>query len=159
MNGNAELECLADTCGFNARPYAAPESCVEQNHINRNVEHVSRKLLEVDDDRVSGERHPYLLAHATHPGHAKHRVFEVIITNALDLLSEPNGRLRGPHGVWIEAKTVTVQRSGKLTIAFELVLGREHSTLQLVRSESATLLQLPRIRDELLDGPDLALTI
>src|ERR1043166_1014166 len=93
VDGDAEAEGLADARGLDAGAYAAPESRVEQNYINRRVERVGRELLEVDDPRIRRQRHPHLLAHAAQGVHAEGRVFEVVVAHVFDGLAAPDGLL------------------------------------------------------------------
>ena len=57
VDRDAKLKRLAHARRLDARADAAPERRVEQDHVDRGVEHVRRELLEVDDDCVRGERH------------------------------------------------------------------------------------------------------
>ena len=66
VNGDAELECLADCGSFDAGPDSSPESCVKQDDIHCGIENVCRKLFEVDNNCVGGERHADLAASAAH---------------------------------------------------------------------------------------------
>ena len=108
MDGNSKLECLAHARGLDARSDPAPEGCVEQNHVHGCVEHVGCELLEVDDHRVCCQGYSHLLAHAAHSSQSKHRVFQIIVPDVLDLLAEPDARLSGPDAVWIEAEAIAV---------------------------------------------------
>ena len=161
VDGDAELEGLADARRLHAGADAAPEGRVEKNHVNGRVEHVSRQLFEVDDHRVRRQRHPHLPAHAAHPGHAVDGVFQVVVAHALDLLSEPDSLLRRPDAVRVEAEAVAARRPraqllGQRAVTLQLVLGREDAALQLVRGEAVALLQRARVGDELLGRADFA---
>src|SRR5262245_20490024 len=157
MHGHSELKRLADSRRFDARTDAAPEGRVEQNYVYRRVERVGGELLEVDDDRVGGQRHSDFLAHALHSGHSEDGVFQVVVANLFDLLGEPDRSLRRPDAVRVEAEVVVaVERVGERVVALQFVLRREDAALQFVRAESVALSQIARVRDQLLDGSHFA---
>src|SRR5687767_1950461 len=111
MHGNAELKSLTNTGGLNTGANSAPERGVEQDHVNGRVEHISRQLFEIDDHRVRRERNANLLSDASHSIHAKHRIFQVIVsdrTHVLDSLTKPDRRFGGPNTVRIKPKTLTL---------------------------------------------------
>src|SRR5882762_951114 len=150
--GDAELECLAHARGLDALPDPAPEGCVEQNHVAGQVEHISREVLKVDDDRVCCQRHAHLLAHAAHSRQSKYRVLQIIVPDVFDLLAEPNARLSGPDAVRIEAEAIAVECSRQSAITFQLVLRPEDTAFQLVRREAVTFFQFARLRHKLFNG-------
>src|SRR5262245_17842381 len=110
MDGDTELKRVAYPRRFDTGLDAAPEGRIKQKHVHGCIEHIRRELLEVDDDRIGCQRHSYLLAHAAHPYHSKDGVFQVIVANIFDLLSEPDGCLRRPDAVWVEAEAVAFER-------------------------------------------------
>ena len=89
---------------------AAPERRVEQDHVDRGIEHVRGELLEVHDDGVGRERHAHLLAHAAHAVQAVHRILEVVVAQILDRLPEADGLLGRPDAVAVEADRVAGER-------------------------------------------------
>src|ERR1043165_654340 len=155
MHRNAELKRFTNAGRFHTCSNAAPERRIKQHHIDRCIENIRSELLEVDYDCVRRERHANLLTHAPHSVQAKHWVFQIIIANVFDLLPKPNRCLGGPHTVRIKTKPIAIERSRKRTIAFELVLRREYTALQLVRSEPVELLQCSGMFDELRYGANL----
>src|SRR5207248_2991188 len=72
---------------------------------------------------------------------------------------EPDRLLGRPHAVRIEAEAIAGKRRGERTIALELVLGREHSALQLVAAKAVLLLERCRLLHELIGGSYLVLTV
>src|SRR5262249_19678017 len=72
----------------------------------------------------------------------------------LDPLAEPDRLLRGPYAVRVEAKAVAGQRGRERAIALELVRGRKHAALQLVRLEPVRSLELTCVIDELVARPN-----
>ena len=86
---------------LDAGPDAAPEGGVEQDDVDRRIEHVGGELLEIDDHRVGGERHADLLAHAAHAVQAPGRVLEVVVAQILDGPAEADRLLDGEGGVGI----------------------------------------------------------
>src|SRR5262244_966681 len=134
-----------------------PQKVVSSRITSTAVSSACRELLEVDDDRVGGQRHAYFLAHAPHPGHSEDGVFQVVIANLFELLAEPDRGLRRPDAVRVEAEVVVaVEPVGERVVALQFVLRREDAALQFVRGESVALSQIARVRDELFDGSHLA---
>src|SRR3990170_7368459 len=125
MDRDAELEGVADAGGLDARTYPAPERRIEQDHIHRAIQDVRSQLLEIDDDRVGGERHAHLLARVPHAGEAEDRVFEVIVVEVFYRTPEPDRLLGRPDGVGIEAEAVAGQRLRDGAVALEIVIRRE----------------------------------
>ncbi len=66
MDGDAKLESLTDRGCLDARPDAAPERGIEQNHIDGRIESVGGELLEIHHYGIGGERNPDRLADAAH---------------------------------------------------------------------------------------------
>src|ERR1044072_2057 len=126
MHGNTELKRFANGGCFHARANAAPKRRVKQHHVDRRIQNISRQLFEIDYDSVRCERYAHLFTHAPHSVQTVNGIFQVIIANVFDLLSKPDCRLRGPGGVWIEAKAIALERRGERTIAFELVFRRKN---------------------------------
>ena len=133
MDGDAKLEGVADARGFHARTYPAPERRVEQDHVDGAVQHVGGELLEIDDDGVRGERQAQLLAGMPHTGEAEDRILEVVVVEILNCASEPDGLLRRPDGIRIEAERVAGEGLGHRAIALEVVRRREDAAFELVR--------------------------
>ena len=132
MHRNTELKRLTNTGGLYARPDTAPERRIEQHHVDCRMQNISRQLFEVDDDSVCRQRHADLLTHASHTCHAKHGIFEIVVSNIVDLLAKPDRRFGGPDAIWIETKAIANQRFSQRAITLEFILGRKHSALQLV---------------------------
>src|ERR1700686_585106 len=145
MHRDAELKRLADARRFDARSDPAPESSVEQEHIRGGIERVRREFFEIHHDGVSRQRHSHFFAHATHAGHAKDWIFEIVITDVFDLLTKPDCRLSRPDTVWIEAKMIAGKVGSQRAITFQFVLWREYSAFQLVRAETVLRFQFARM--------------
>ena len=150
-------ECTA-TPNWNASqmPAAFTHDRVEEDHIHRGLEHVGRQLLEPDDDGIRGQGHADALAHAPHAVQPVHRILEVVVVQVLDVPAEPDGLLRRPDPVGVEAQAVVRERGREGPIAFQLVARWKHAALEFVGAESALLFQGTGLGDELLQGPHLA---
>ncbi len=133
-----------------------PQRGVEQDDVHGGVEHVGGQLLEPDDHRVGGERHPDPLAGPAHAVQAVDRIFEVVVVQVLDLPREPDGLLRGPDAVGIEAQAVARQRPSQGAVALQLVARREHAALELVRGESPLRFEGAGLRHQLIHRAHLA---
>src|SRR5206468_11103295 len=70
--------------------------------------------------------------------------------------AEPDGLLRGPDPVGVEAQAVTRERGREGAIAFQLVARGKYAALEFVGAESGLLFQVAGLGDELLHGPHLA---
>src|SRR6202050_5463206 len=64
VDGDAELECLANAGGFDAGADAAPEGGGEQDHVGVGVQDVGGELFKVDDDGVGRGGYPHELPNA-----------------------------------------------------------------------------------------------
>src|SRR5215510_4838603 len=134
MYSDAELERLADARRFDARTDAAPKGRVEQDHVYRGIERVGRELLEINDDRVGGQRHADLFAHAAHSGHTENGIFQIIVADVFDLLAEPDRGFRRPDAVRVEAEAiVAIDRGIERPVTLQLVLRLEDAAFQFVR--------------------------
>src|SRR5262245_37318007 len=136
MHGNSELKCFAHSRGFYTRAYAAPKSRIEQDYIYCGVDDIGRELLEVDDDRVGGQWHSQLLAYPAHSRHSKNRVFQIIVANCFDLLSEPDRCFSRPDAVRVEAEAVTVECGSNRLVTSQLVLRSENTAFQFMRCKT-----------------------
>src|SRR5207249_11820720 len=94
------------------------------------------------------QRDPDPLPGAAHAVEPEHGVLEVVVVEVLDLAPEPHRHFGGPDAVGIEAEAVARERGGERTIALQLVARREHAALELVRRESALLLERARLGDQ-----------
>ena len=112
VHRDAELKRLADAGRLHARADAAPERRVEQDDVDRAIQHVGRELLEVDDDGVGRERDAELLARAPHARQAEDGIFEVVVVQILDRAAEADRLLGRPDRVGIEADAIAGQRRG-----------------------------------------------
>src|ERR1039457_6120445 len=158
VDGDTELEGLADGGGFHAGAYAAPECGVEQNHVDRGIEDIGGELFEVDHHGIGGQRHAHLFAGAAHAGEAVDRIFQVIVAQALNGLAETDGLFGGPDGIGVEAVGVARQFTGESAIGFEFVILGKHAGLHLVTGEAKAAFQGASIFQHLVDGADLALS-
>ena len=152
MHRYPDLERLANARRFHAGANTSPECRVEQDHIHRGVQNVRRQLFEIDDHGIGGERNPNHLPSPPHPVQSVHRIFEIVVANVLDGLSEADGLFCGPDPVRIEPERISWQRRRQCTISFELVIRMKNPRLQLMRGEAEALFQGERIRDQLVDG-------
>src|SRR5688500_7672642 len=107
MDRNTKLECFAHARGFHTLPDASPKRSVEQDDIDRRIQNIRRELLEIYNDRVRREWHTNFLARPTHAVKSKHRIFQVIVVDVLDLLAEPDRLFGRPGRVRIEPKRIT----------------------------------------------------
>src|SRR5439155_1011293 len=76
MDGHAKLKCFANSRRLHAWTNAAPESCVQQDHIDGSIQNVSYELLDGSDlaasilririakEEIRGEGHPITQAAA-----------------------------------------------------------------------------------------------
>ena len=85
-----------------------------------------------------------------------HRILEVVVVQVLDLPAEPDGLLRGPDPVGVEAQAVPRERRREGAIALQLVAGWKDATLEFVGTEPGLLLQGAGLGDELLHRPHFA---
>ena len=138
---------------------ASPERGVEQDHVDRALQHVRGELFEVDDHGVGGERDAQPLARVTHAGEAEHRVLEVVVVEIFDRAAETDGLFGRPDRVGIEAEGIPGKRGGERAIALEIVAGREDTPFQLVRTKPVLLLQCLCLRDDLLGRAHGALAV
>src|SRR6266581_7807559 len=136
MDPDSKLERVANARGLYARPDATPEGCVQQDYIHGRVNYICCELFKTNYHCVSRQRQAHFLAHASHPGHPEYRVFQIVVADILDLLTEPNSCFGGPDAVWVKPEAVTVKRGSKLAITLQLVLRRKDTTFQLVRGEA-----------------------
>ena len=83
---------------------------------------------------------------APHPVQAEDRVFQVIVVQVLNRLSETDGLLGGPHAVGIESEPVPVERRGQGAVAFQFVVRRKNAALQFMGGEAAALFEARRAR-------------
>src|SRR5437016_9764106 len=79
MDGHAKLKCFANSRRLHAWTNAAPESCVQQDHIDGSIQNVGCELLEVYHYRVCRQRQAHFLAHAPHSVHSEDGIFQIVI--------------------------------------------------------------------------------
>src|SRR5687768_1241444 len=119
MYSYAQLKRLTNAGSLYTLADTAPEGGVEQDHVNRIIEHVGRQLLEVNYDSIRSQRHPNFLPSTAHTIETIYRIFEVVVTHVFNLLPKPDGLLSRPNCIGIEAKAISVERSRKLQITLE----------------------------------------
>src|SRR5690554_2359712 len=102
MHSHAELKGLADRGGAHTLTDATPEGRVEEDHVDGRVEDVGAELLEIDHDGVRGQRHPHLVTNTTEAVKTEDRILQVIVSDVLDVLAEPDRLFGRPHTVRVE---------------------------------------------------------
>src|SRR5215207_684212 len=141
MHGDPELKRFAHSGSLHALPDAAPKCRVEEDHIDSSIQNICGELFEIYDDGVCRKGHPYLPASSTHSVKSKDGIFEIVVVDIFDLLSEPDRLLGRPRGVRIESERIAASRIGTQlggdgAITLKLVNRIEYSAFQLVRRES-----------------------
>src|ERR1700752_374329 len=128
MHGHAQLKRFANSRGLNTDANATPESCIQQHYVDCRVQNICRELFEVYDNCVGGKRHTDLFSDPPHSVHAKHRIFQIIISDIFDLLSKPDRGFSRPNTIRIKTETIAIERSSKCTVTLEFVLSRKHAS-------------------------------
>src|SRR5258707_12052474 len=136
MYCHTQLKCFANIRSLDTLPDATPEGCVQQDYVDGSVEYVCRELFKVNDHGIGRKRHTNFLAGAAHTVQTINRIFEVVVSDVLDLLAEPHGSFCRPDSVWVESEAVAMERICNRAITFQFVLRGEDSALQLVRSKT-----------------------
>src|SRR5665213_518156 len=99
MDGHAHLKRLAHAGGFHACTYAAPESSIEQNHVDSAIQYIGGELLEIHHHRIRRKRNANHVASSAHAVHAVNGVFQIVVAQILNALAEANGLFGGEHAV------------------------------------------------------------
>ena len=140
VDAGAELEGLEHLAGLVGLPQAAPERGVEQDHVHRVMLDAACQLLEIHHHGIGGGGDGNAVAQPPHAFEPEARVLEIIVADMLDFLGDPDRVLDRPHRIGVEPEAVAGQRFGNCREHFDIVLGGEHATLQLVRLEAVQLL-------------------
>src|SRR5262249_18552708 len=101
---------------------------------------------------------PHHLAGTPHSVQSEDGVFEIIVAQSVDRLSEADGLLGGPDRVRVEPHRVLGKGGRQRAVGFELVVRGEYPGLQLVRAKPEPALGSARELYKLIGSADLTCT-
>src|SRR5262245_52674149 len=104
MHRNAKLKCIAYPRSLDAIANTTPERCVEQNNIDRSIQGIRCKLLEVENYRIGRKKNAHHLPDTPHSVQTINGILEVVISQAFNRLAKSNRLLRRPYTVGIESQ-------------------------------------------------------
>src|SRR4030095_11520997 len=151
VNGNTKLKGFAHAGCLYATPDAAPERCVQKDHIDSGIQSVCRQLLKVHDDGICSKRNAHHFPRAPHSIQAKDGIFKIVVLQPLDRLTESYGLFGGPHSIRIKPERIPWKGCGQGTINLEFVVGMKDTALNFVRGESVFLLEFACVTNHLFD--------
>ncbi|CAM5657484.1 hypothetical protein SCANM63S_06219 [Streptomyces canarius] len=144
VHGHPDPEGGADRGEVLGVAQSAPVVVVGEDDLHGTLRERLLDLAEGGDAHVGGERHVRAARHPGHAGRAQRRVLQVL-QHVAEFLRDLQRSLHRPGAVGVEPQRVSGEGRGEGADGGDLLVGREHPTLELERAEAVPLPEPARL--------------